>query len=330
MGAWMQPKQSESLSDAIAFVEDDSEEVKLVAEGPGLARWKILVVDDDEEVHAVTRFVLGRAELLGRPLELIEARSLRDAQDKLLQHPDIAVILLDVVMEEHDSGLKFARWVREAGLRDLRIILRTGQAGYAPELDVIRDYDINDYRAKSELTHTRLITSITAAIRAFEQIDTTERSWRGLERIVTSCSQLFRRRDLVGFSDGVLLQIASLAGFRGDGMICAIAAGEAEGDARIVSGIGALSAYAGRRLRDLPDGNALKVALLGMGACETLSVSGPLVVSMDAPARKYIAALDHNEPLDPMDAALLRVFAANIAVGFENVGVIERLTSKPG
>jgi CheY-like chemotaxis protein len=324
----MQPQQhSEDLSEAIAFVDDSAAEVRLVAEGPGLARWKILVVDDDEEVHTVTRFVLGRAEILGRPLELIEAHSLRQAQDKLLVHADIAVILLDVVMEEHDSGLKFARWVREAGLVDVRIILRTGQAGYAPELDVIRDYDINDYRAKSELTHTRLITSITAAIRSFEQIHTTERNWRGLERILASCSQLFRRRDMASFSEGVLLQMASLCGFCGDGMICAVTKGQPDGEAEIVGGIGKLAAHVGRRLRDLPSENRLKAALLAPTAPD-LAAGGPVLLSMDAPGKRFVVVLDHDEVLDPMDAALLQLFAANIAVGFENVGVVERLARK--
>jgi CheY-like chemotaxis protein len=320
---------SEDLSEAIAFVDSNPADLDLVAEGAGLARWKILVVDDDDEVHAVTRFVLGRTEILGRPLDLIEARSLRQAQDMLLTHADIAVILLDVVMEEHDSGLKFAQWVREAGLMDVRIILRTGQPGYAPELDVIRDYDINDYRAKSELTHTRLVTSITAAIRAFEQVHTSERSWRGLERILASCSQLFRRRDLASFSDGVLMQMASLCGFRGDGMIVAIATDEPDGEAQIVSGMGSLAACAGHRLRDLPDGHRLKASLLASGSVRDTTAE-PLILTMDGSPIRFVAVLDHDGILDPMDAALLRLFASHVAVGFENVGVIERLTRKTG
>jgi sensor c-di-GMP phosphodiesterase-like protein/CheY-like chemotaxis protein len=317
--------QPEVLSDSIAIVEDDAGEITRAqrAERP---HWKILVVDDDSEVHTVTRFILGQTELLGRPLQLIEAHSSRDAQNELLHHPDIAVILLDVVMEEHDSGLKFAKWVREAGLDDVRIILRTGQPGYAPELDVIRDYDINDYRAKSELTQTRLITSMTAALRSYQQIETIERSRRGLEMIISSCSQLFQKRELAGFSQGVLLQIASLCGVDGDGMICASTDKPALGNARIVSGVGALSDYIGQNLADLPDGSELKAATLEAIRQNVSSTEGPLVLSVDAPPdRRFVASLDHAGPLDSMDSALLRVFAANIAVGFENVGLIERL-----
>jgi EAL domain-containing protein (putative c-di-GMP-specific phosphodiesterase class I)/CheY-like chemotaxis protein len=314
--------------------EPSDDDIAIVDDGPGAriapraeqARWKILVVDDDEEVHAVTRFVLGKAEMLGRPLMLIEAKSSREAQTELLHHADIAVILLDVVMEEHDSGLKFARWVREAGLEDVRIILRTGQPGYAPELDVIRDYDINDYRAKSELTQTRLITSMTAALRSYQQIETIERSRRGLEMIIASCSQLFQKRELASFSHGVLLQIASLCGVDGDGMICSSVNRAEFADPRIVSGVGDLAKHIGRHLSQLPDGNALKAATLSALQNNTSSTEGPLVIAVDAPPdRKLIASLDHTRPLDLMDSTLLRVFSANIAVGFENVGLIERL-----
>ncbi|HVY88464.1 MAG TPA: EAL domain-containing protein [Hyphomonadaceae bacterium] len=324
----MQPlnTQPEIAGDEVAIIEDDIGANGAPSARPDRARWKILVVDDDEEVHAVTRFVLGKAELLGRPLDLIEAKSSRDAQTELLHHSDIAVILLDVVMEEHDSGLKFARWVREAGLEDVRIILRTGQPGYAPELDVIRDYDINDYRAKSELTQTRLITSMTAALRSYQQIETIERSRRGLEMIISSCSQLFQKRELASFSHGVLLQIASLCGIDGDGMICAATENAAPADSSVISGVGALAPFIGSHLRDLPDEANLKTATLEAIRRNMFSTDGPLLLSVDTPPdRRFVASLDHSLPLDAMDSALLRVFAANIAVGFENVGLIERL-----
>jgi len=324
----MQPLNTppEARDDEVAIVEDDAGSSGRNAPRADRARWKILVVDDDPEVHAVTRFVLGNTELLTRPLDLIEARSSREAQTELLLHSDIAVILLDVVMEEHDSGLKFARWVRDAGLKDVRIILRTGQPGYAPELDVIRDYDINDYRAKSELTQTRLITSMTAALRSYQQIETIERSRRGLEMIISSCSQLFQKRELASFSHGVLLQIASLCGVDGDGMICSSATTAGTYDPRIVSGVGALAEYIGRNLSHLPDGSELKAATLKAMRSNVSTTDGPLVLSVDTPPdRRFIASLDHDRPLDAMDSALLRVFSANIAVGFENVGLIERL-----
>jgi len=310
--------QPEDLNDSIAFVEDDIEHIGHDANPNERLCWKILVVDDDPDVHAVTRLVLREAEILGRSLELIEAGSVRDAQDALLRHPDIAVILLDVVMEEHDSGLRFARWVREAGLDDIRIILRTGQPGHAPELEIIRNYDINDYQAKNELTRTRLITSLTGALRSFQQIHASARTGRGLEMIISSSSQLLQRRDLANFSEGVLLQIASLCGFHGDGMVCSVAAGAAEGEARIVSGIGAMSQFTSCRLADVPD-RSLKIATLNAIRHNITLSDGPTVLSVDASAdRRFVIAIGHDTPLDAMDSALLRMFVTSIAAGFSN------------
>ncbi|HBZ07518.1 MAG TPA: hypothetical protein DEP03_14485, partial [Massilia sp.] len=114
--------------------------------------WRILIVDDDADVHTTTTFALGGLELLGRPLEFLHAYSAAEARDVLARVPGIAVALLDVVMEQPDAGLHLVRHIRETlGLRELRIILRTGQPGYAPEMEAIRDLDINDYRTKSEL-----------------------------------------------------------------------------------------------------------------------------------------------------------------------------------
>jgi EAL domain-containing protein (putative c-di-GMP-specific phosphodiesterase class I)/PleD family two-component response regulator len=315
-------KPQPDLDDALSIVEDES---IAPARRARHAAWKILVVDDDPEVHAATRFVLNRRELLGRPLDLIETMNSRDAQDALLLHSDIAVVLLDVVMEEHDSGLKFAKWIREAGYHNARIILRTGQPGYAPELDVIRDYDINDYRSKGELTQTRLITSITAALRSFQQIETIERSRRGLEMIIASCSKLFQERELAGFSRGVLIQIASLCAVEGDGLIAARPPG-GKTPARIVSGVGGVAHLIGCDLDALDDAHTLKApAALGMDSGRS-TTHGPIVLAIGAPQdRRFVAAIDHDGPLDDMDTALLRVFSANIAVGFENVGLIERL-----
>lgn len=139
--------------------------------GDGEKVWKVLVVDDDDDVQLATRHVLSRERILGRPLALIAASSVASAMDAMDRHPDFAVILLDIVMEEHDSGLKFARWLRLSGFRNVRVILRTGQPGYAPELEIIRDYDVNDFRSKNEFDRTRIVSSLTAAVRAFEQIE---------------------------------------------------------------------------------------------------------------------------------------------------------------
>lgn len=145
--------------------------------------WKILIVDDDAHVHAATMFGLDQVRILEQPLEFLHAYSAAQARQILAQESDIAVILLDVVMESEDAGLQVARYVREdLGLQDVRIILRTGQPGHAPEFEVVRQFDINDYRTKSELTQKRLYTALTTAIRSYRQLNDSAQRQQRLER----------------------------------------------------------------------------------------------------------------------------------------------------
>lgn len=131
----------------------------------------LLVVDDDEAVLQVTRLVLSRFRYKDRPLEILEASSAAGAMSILAARTDIAVILLDVVMESDDAGLRLVEHIREVlNNHYIRILLRTGQAGYAPERQVIQDYDINDYLMKSDATQSRLFLSLTAAIRSYGDI----------------------------------------------------------------------------------------------------------------------------------------------------------------
>ncbi|BAI71318.1 two-component hybrid sensor and regulator [Azospirillum sp. B510] len=137
--------------------------------------WTILVVDDEADVHSMTGLLLDDVVFQRRRLDLIGCLTAADARAVLEHRRDIAVILLDVVMEEDDSGLKLVRWIRdELGNRDVRIILRTGQPGQAPQRDVIVDYDINDYKPKADLSAEGLFTTVIAALRAFDQIQSIE------------------------------------------------------------------------------------------------------------------------------------------------------------
>ena len=123
--------------------------------------WRVLVVDDEEEVHAVSKLALEDFEFNGRGLEMIHAYSGQEAKEIMAKEAEIALILLDVVMETDHAGLEVVQYIREQlGNRFVRIILRTGQPGQAPEYKVITEYDINDYKSKTELTRQKLFTAV--------------------------------------------------------------------------------------------------------------------------------------------------------------------------
>ena len=137
------------MDDDLVFADDEE---GLESNGEAL-RWPLLIVDDEEEVHAVTKLALSGFEFAGRGLEFVSAHSASEAREVLRERRDIAVILLDVVMETDHAGLEVADFVRNViENRFARIVLRTGQPGQAPEREVIRRYDINDYKEKTELT----------------------------------------------------------------------------------------------------------------------------------------------------------------------------------
>jgi CheY-like chemotaxis protein len=131
--------------------------------------WKVLLVDDEPDIHAVLRLALRDAVVEGRPLEILDARSGEEAKARLSEHPDIALILLDVVMESERAGLDLVRHVRETlGNHSVQIVLVTGQPGYAPQRQVIVDYDIDGYRLKSELTAEKIFVSVYSALRTHQ------------------------------------------------------------------------------------------------------------------------------------------------------------------
>nr|WP_320137063.1 response regulator [uncultured Amphritea sp.] len=133
--------------------------------------WKVLVVDDEEGIHGITRMIFRGYEFEQRPIELISAKSGYEARTQLAAHPDIALALLDVVMENDDEGLQLVEYIRnQLNNQDIRVILRTGHPGYAPESQVIVNYDINDYLSKAELSASRLLTSVVVALRSFRDI----------------------------------------------------------------------------------------------------------------------------------------------------------------
>nr|WP_315463855.1 bifunctional diguanylate cyclase/phosphodiesterase [uncultured Rhodoferax sp.] len=153
-------------NDALHFLDDDA----TIGQEKELT-WRVLIVDDEPDVHRATTFALASVVILGRRLEFLHAYSALEAANVLSAESDVAVVLLDVVMEREDAGLALVKIIRnELKLTDLRIILRTGQPGYAPEIETIHDFDINDYKTKSELTRTKLYATVTAALRAYEQI----------------------------------------------------------------------------------------------------------------------------------------------------------------
>ena len=169
----------------LLFEEEPVNDGGILTPNEETAEWEVLIVDDEEDVHQLTRFVLDDYSYQGRKLKFISAYSAEEAINLFATHPNPAVILLDVVMETNDAGLRLVQYIRDTQKNPFaRIILRTGQPGYAPEKQVILKYDINDYKNKTELTDQTLFTIITASLRSYADIITIESYRQNLEEKV--------------------------------------------------------------------------------------------------------------------------------------------------
>jgi len=134
--------------------------------------WQVLIVDDEPEVHAVTRLALRRFRFEDKPLIVHTAASAEEALNIVRQLGDeLAMALIDVVMESEHAGLDLVKAIREEiGNHLIRLVLRTGQPGYAPESDVVRNYDINDYKEKTELTAQKFQTLMYGGLRNYRDL----------------------------------------------------------------------------------------------------------------------------------------------------------------
>ncbi|MGQ4276205.1 response regulator [Pseudidiomarina sp. E22-M8] len=180
------------MSNDFIFANDPREPAKAESSG-NKDKWKLLIVDDEKEVHAVTRLALMDVLFEGAGLEFISAHSLAQAKQQIDQHADLAIVLLDVVMETDDAGLQVANYIRrDRENRTTRIILRTGQPGQAPERAVVMNYDINDYKAKTELTSQKLFTSVMSALRSYRDIIRVERQRNVLQRRLEQINDLLK------------------------------------------------------------------------------------------------------------------------------------------
>lgn len=296
--------------------------------------WRILIVDDDPEVHEVTRLSLGGARIQGRLLTLLHAESAAAAYQLLSSEADIAVVLLDVVMEHDDAGLQLVKIIRdELQLHDLRIILRTGQPGYAPEEQVIRDYDINDYKTKQELTHTQLMTTIIASVRSYEQLRTINQHRQGLQKIIAGSSNLMEDQSLQAFADGVITQISSLLGLCAEGMLCAttrndsdqIDIGDAAGDVYILGAAGQYAWLNSRPLNELPDARCQTLIRQCLNDKQHLQLADETVLYFGREQYSAAIYLQTARSADTADNELIELFLNNISIAYQNVTLFQKL-----
>lgn len=289
--------------------------------------WTVLIVDDDPEVHTVTTLALAGFTFVGRPLRFLHARSAAEARALLEAPNDIALVLLDVVMESDHAGLELVEFTRNVlNNRFVRIVLRTGQPGQAPELEVITKYDINDYKYKTELTRERLFTTVYTGLSTYRDLVTLEAHRRGLEKVIDASAQIFEQRSLEHFAQGVLEQLTALLFLECDAMMLHISGLAAEGDRQSLHVVAATGNYQTAAGQDA--GGALPPQVMqrirGALAQQAWSAGEHYFVGhhADGHGGEMVFYLETDVPVPMPDRRLLDLFCRNVTIARENVRLL--------
>ena len=290
--------------------------------------WKILVVDDEEDVHKITRIALKGFVFQGRCVTLISAYSGQEVKEILARDDDIAMILLDVVMEAEDTGLRLVEYIRETlGNKSTRIVLRTGQPGKAPEHTVIAQYDINDYKTKPEFTAQKLFTCVIACLRAYKSLKTIERNRQGLESIIRSSSMVFKNKSFREFGTQVLTQLARILNFSDDKNISsAYFIGFPAGDTRMIAGHGEYTDMPGLPIETILPNDALDAyAVLFHEGGERFLADSYIGVFKTKEGFTSTLYLKNTDLLSSEEKYLLRIYANNVSIGFDNISLAREI-----
>jgi len=308
--------------DIVQLIDDPRE--KPAEQGP---RWKIAVIDDEPAVHDGTRFALSDYRLHGQGLEILSAYSAAEGRELMRRHSDVAVVLLDVIMETDTAGLSLVEFIRKDIKNEtVRIILRTGQPGQAPERRVIVDYDINDYKAKTELTADKLFTSLTAALRSYQQLQRMVETRRGLEIIIDAASTLFDFKSMQRLAEGVLTQIGSLLNVDCAGILVLREPQNAHETFSVLAGSGCYSRFIGSEVSQILESDLRRLVEEAFARRHhEFSSRRSVLYIRTVSGREVVVVLEAARQLSSTDRTLVEIFCSRLSVAFDNVILYEQL-----
>lgn len=309
--------------DDFLFADDVPSTTKTKREKP--ESWHILIVDDEPDVHQITKMVLKNFSFDQRELAFTSAYSGKEAKQIMQENNDIAMVLLDVVMEKDHAGLEVARYIREdLNNRYTRIVLRTGQPGQAPEQEVIRNYDINDYKDKTELTTTKLNTLMYATLRSYRDICVLNEHRHGLEKVIKASVEVSSSGEIQKFASAVLGQITNLLHLQASALYCSNSPLQTDlieqPKFRVLAATGEMEEFSSLlSLEQMPEPVQVgfKQALIEHKSqfYEDYYV-GYFTSKRGSESLLYVK---YTQELSELDKQLLEIYATNVAVTYENL-----------
>jgi hypothetical protein len=186
------------------------------------------------------------------------------------------------------------------------------------------EYDINDYKDKTELTAQKLFTVVYASLRSYRDIIALEKNKQGLEEVIAASATFFKLKSMSHFSQGVLEQLASLLHFDQDAVLCksdGIAA-SLDGDRfQVMAATGEYEEFLGGEIshQQLPG--------IFKGVENALNQTSSLILN-DLYIRLFqgqkgtenlLYLRGAKKQLTDLDRSLLDLFERNISIAFQNI-----------
>jgi response regulator RpfG family c-di-GMP phosphodiesterase len=298
------------------------------------APWKVLLVDDDHQMHQITKLALKGFTFQNRPLQLISAFSGAEAQKIVIEEQDIALALIDVVMEHEHAGLDLVKFIRnECNNSMIRLVLRTGQAGQAPEDTVIKEYEIDDYKEKTELTSQKLKTLLYSMLRSYRDLGLIQAQKEGLKRVIEASAKVQNTKTLQTYASMVLRQLTSLLSLEASAFYCLVQPRE-DGENSYALTLAAtgdyVSFYKECSLDRFPNAVAKRCRdVLQTKASQDFGDAYVFYMSEERGVDN-ILYVNLSGKLSELDKQLLIIYMHNIALTFDNINLLVDLqeTSK--
>ncbi|KOO13798.1 phosphodiesterase [Vibrio xuii] len=288
--------------------------------------WTVLLVDDDEQVHQITRLALSGFSFDGRPLQLISAFSAQEAKQVYHQHSNIALALVDVVMESEHAGLELVKYLRdEVQDKLIRVVLRTGQAGQAPEDVVIREYEIDDYKEKTELTIQKLKTLLYSMLRAYRDLCLIDEQKTGLKKVIESSAKVQNTTTLQTYASSVLEQLTSLLQLEKSAFYCVVKPrpdGEPSRALTLAATGDYVDCYNECVIEKLPEEVASRCQTVLEGRRSQHFGDAFVFYAHDEQGVDSLLYVNFHQVLSELDIQLLEIYMQNIGLTFENLNLM--------
>ncbi|WP_434926276.1 EAL domain-containing protein [Shewanella sp. HL-SH2] len=319
----------EQLTESYIFLEEADKNQQKIEK---LSKtWKILSIEDDLDYQ---RALVSSLESLILPdrirLRILTANSAFEASIILSTHPDIGLILVDVVMEEDDSGLRLVSTIREElGNALVRIVLVTGQPGFAPEKEVMHALDVDEYWNKTDLKHDKLHSIVSSNFRTWNYISELAEANQSLQIVLDAARSISCRYELPNFTRTVLAEIANIIGANEGGLICMGNNLNTIKGAHVVTATGCFENLAGITISDshlTEIHEDLQKALNQKCHVITGLRSVLYFETKDVNEKCYLIVVSSSKALTEAHINLLKVFSENISSGFTNIALINRVT----